>query len=122
LPDRVADSILLAAAGYSVGLPAGAEIGWIAAIAAMLTSYVRVLGRSLGAGTYIIGPMAKQHRMALLTGACLLAGCLAWVNLPLRRYTMLAALLLIIAGCAFTISRRLKLMFRDLGSLKKSQT
>lgn len=70
LPDRLADPILLAAAGYGIGLPTAVEIGWLAAIGALLTAYVRVLGRSIGAGTYFVGPMAKQHRMAVLTAAC----------------------------------------------------
>jgi len=39
---------------------------------AVLTAYVRFLGRSAGHTEYFIGPMAKQHRMATLTVACAL--------------------------------------------------
>jgi len=114
LPDRIADPILLAAAGYAVGLPTAYELGWLAAIAAMLTAYVRVLGKSIGAGTYFVGPMAKQHRMAVLTGACVLAAVVAWIDLGLRRWVLYVALLIILAGCVLTIVRRLRLVFRDL--------
>lgn len=116
LPDRLADPILLVAAGYGVGLPLGAELGWLAAVGALLTAYVRVLGRSIGAGTYFVGPMAKQHRMAVLTGACVLAAGLAWVGL--HRWVMLAALVAIVAGCAVTVVRRLRLIHRDLDATK----
>jgi len=69
LPDRLADTIILCAAGYAAGGRHGPTLGWAAAVAALLTAYLRVLGRSVGAGTYFIGPMAKQHRMAVLTVA-----------------------------------------------------
>ena len=42
-------------------------------VLAVMTAYARVLGRSLGSGIYFIGPMAKQHRMATLSGACVIA-------------------------------------------------
>jgi phosphatidylglycerophosphate synthase len=67
-PDRIEDSLLLVAAGYAAGWP---ELGWAAALMAMGTAYVRALGRSLGLPQDFCGPMAKQHRMALLTLAAL---------------------------------------------------
>ncbi len=90
------------------------ELGWLAAIGAILTAYVRVLGTSLGAGTSFVGPMAKQHRMAVLTVACVLVAIVSWFSDPLRRWVMYAALVLIVAGCVATIARRLKLIFGDL--------
>lgn len=68
-PDRIADSLLLVAAGYAAGAPA---LGWFAALAAALTAYVRVFAASCGLGHDFRGPMAKQHRMAVLTVACVL--------------------------------------------------
>jgi phosphatidylglycerophosphate synthase len=68
-PDRIADSILLVAAGYASGLP---DWGWSAALFAALTAYVRTSGAALGNGHDFRGPMAKPHRMAVLTAACLL--------------------------------------------------
>lgn len=106
LPDRLADPILLAAAGYATHLPLGIELGWLAAIGALLTAYVRVLGRSINAGTYFIGPMAKQHRMALLTVACVLSGVTAWYGAA--GWPIYVALVVIVAGCAWTAVRRLR--------------
>lgn len=68
-PDRIADSVLIVALGYSIGMPA---LGWFGALAAALTAYVRVFGGSLELPQDFRGPMAKQHRMAVITIACLL--------------------------------------------------
>ncbi len=76
LPDRIADVLLLAGAGYAVetaGIGGGAALGWIAAVLAVLTAYVRELGRGLGRPADFSGPMAKQQRMAVLTGFCLIS-------------------------------------------------
>jgi phosphatidylglycerophosphate synthase len=74
IPDRVSDSILFIAVGYSISVVSwGAELGYFAALAAMMTAYVRVLGASMNGGSCFKGPMAKQHRMALLTVTLLLA-------------------------------------------------
>lgn len=114
LPDRLADPILLVAAGYGVNLWWGPDVGWLAAAAALLTAYVRVLGRAAGAGTHFAGPMAKQHRMAVLTAACGLCAAVAWVGLGLRHWVMFAALAVIAAGCAVTVVRRVRLIIRSL--------
>src|SRR5262249_31910300 len=66
-PDRIADSLLIVALGYGVGWPA---LGWFGALAAALTAYIRVFGGSLGFAQDFRGPMAKQQRMAVLTGGC----------------------------------------------------
>jgi CDP-diacylglycerol--glycerol-3-phosphate 3-phosphatidyltransferase len=41
LPDRLADSVLIVALGYAIDLP---SLGWLGALAAVLTAYVRALG------------------------------------------------------------------------------
>ena len=69
-PDRIADTLLIVAFGYAIGQP---WLGWAGALAAALTAYVRATGGALGLAQDFRGPMAKQHRMALLTLACLLA-------------------------------------------------
>ena len=69
-PDRIADILILAGAGYGIGSPA---LGWSAAAFAVLTAYVRELGRANGAPADFSGPMAKQHRMAVMTAAAVLA-------------------------------------------------
>lgn len=97
-PDRIEDSLLLVAAGYAAARP---ELGWGAALLAMGTAYVRALGGSLGLAQDFSGPMAKQHRMAVLTMGA--AASAAFPALPV----MAAALVLICAGAALTCVRRL---------------
>lgn len=70
-PDRIADTLLIVGLGYAAHLP---WLGWLGALLAALTAYVRVSGGSLGLVQDFRGPMAKQHRMAVLTLVCLLAG------------------------------------------------
>src|SRR5207253_4121808 len=76
LPDRIADTLFLASAGYAASLagahggwPGGVAAGWICAVGAVTTAYVRELGRGLGLAADFSGPMAKPHRMAALTAA-----------------------------------------------------
>ena len=69
IPDRVADSLFIVALGYAVAQP---WLGWFGALAAAVTAYIRVLGGSLGLPQDFRGPMAKPHRMAALTAACVL--------------------------------------------------
>jgi hypothetical protein len=47
-------------------------LGWLAALAAAVTAYIRVLGGTFGLAQDFRGPLAKQHRMAVMTAACLL--------------------------------------------------
>ena len=74
LPDRFADIALLVGAGYAVahlGL-ADASLGWAAAVAAVMTAYVREVAKGAGAPPDFSGPMAKPHRMFVMTLAALL--------------------------------------------------
>ena len=111
-PDRIADPLVLVAAGYAAGGAWGVGLGWLAALLAVMTAYVRVLGRSLGTPIYFLGPMAKQHRMATLTTAC----CLAAVATFWRRDDdiFLLALAVICLGCVVTVIRRTRKIIRDL--------
>jgi phosphatidylglycerophosphate synthase len=113
LPDRLADTIMFCGAGYAAGGQYGPTLGWAAAVVSPLTAYLRVLGRSVGAGTYFIGPMAKQHRMALLTGATLISA--AVVRRGWSHPILTAALAIIVLGALITCVRRLR---RILGDLK----
>ncbi len=68
LPDRISDAVILVLAGYSLGWPTwGRELGWGAALLAVMTAYARVLGGAVGLPQDFRGPMAKPHRMAVLT-------------------------------------------------------
>lgn len=76
LPDRIADAAFLVGAGYGAALAGagwGEAAGWAAAVFAVLTAYIRELGRALGQPADFGGPMAKPQRMALLTAAAIVA-------------------------------------------------
>jgi len=110
-PDRLADSLFIVALGYSCGLPAW---GWFGALAAALTAYVRVFGGALGLPQDFRGPMAKQHRMAVLTAACLAGAIeqLIWAT----RYALVAACLVIAIGSAITCVTRAFRIARQLSA------
>jgi phosphatidylglycerophosphate synthase len=111
VPDRLADSLFLVALGYAAGLP---WLGWLCALLAALTAYVRVLGGSLGLAQDFRGPMAKPHRMWLLVATLVLAALLpAW-----SRELLLGGALVIAAGAALTCitrSRAIALLLRAGG-------
>jgi phosphatidylglycerophosphate synthase len=118
VPDRIADALLLMAAGYSndwVVKLWGIPLGWMAAVLALMTAYIRVLGGTLGAAQSFIGPMAKQHRMFVLTVACL-CGALEALLMPVDQVWqgMRTFLAIIVAGCIVTCWRRLALIAREL--------
>ncbi len=99
-PDRVSDILLLCGAGVACGSPV---LGALAATGALATAYLRELGRAEGLGADFSGPMAKQHRMAVLTIGAVLAAFqpLVWDGSVLRY-----ALGVIILGTVLTALRR----------------
>lgn len=107
LPDRLADGLFLVGAGYGAalaGISWGEAAGWAAAAFAVLTAYVRELGRGLGQPADFRGPMAKPHRMALLTAACVIAAAeplWGW-----RGQILAIACAVIALGAAYTALRR----------------
>ena len=109
LPDRPADVLILVGAGYAASLWAWAPtLGWLASVLALTTAYVRVLGVAIGAPESFVGPMAKQHRMAVVTSACALSALETLAHWPHRAMSL--ALVLVVIGCLVTIARRLKLV------------
>lgn len=115
LPDRFADVLFLVGAGYAAAL-SGAHhaeiIGWLAAVGAVATAYVRELGRGLGFPADFSGPMAKPHRMALLTAASIVAAFESFWNW--RGETLFIALSLIAFGTLVTIARRTNTLAKRL--------
>lgn len=102
LPDRFSDILSLVGAGLAAGGPVGLTLGAAATIGSLLTAYVRALSTAAGAPPDFSGPMAKQHRMATLTAACLLCALFrGWSGLILT-----VALLVVTAGCSLTVARR----------------
>jgi phosphatidylglycerophosphate synthase len=109
VPDRVADILILVAAGFAAtGTP---TLGYVAALVAVLTAYLRAFGNSVGVRGLFAGPMAKPQRMATITGACVYGavapggwpGALASNGSGAIRF----ALVLIGAGGILTAMRRL---------------
>lgn len=114
LPDRIADVLVIAAAGYATaetlaveGFDGGVALGWTAAALALLTAYVRTLGAANGVGNFFEGPMAKPPRMWVLVAASLLSlaeAPLGWV----RGIIMTVAVAVIAAGALATVWIRLR--------------
>lgn len=111
LPDRAADVAILVAAGYAAGLVPGSGgvgslavfVGWLAALLAVLTAYVREFGCALGAPADFGGPFAKQQRMWAV-----IAGALIALLLPRWAGVVLALMLVVVcAGTAYTLYRRI---------------
>jgi phosphatidylglycerophosphate synthase len=113
LPDRFADAFILVGAGYAwVQVDWGPVAGWLCAVLAVLTAYVRALGASAGASQHFCGPMAKQHRMAVMTFACCASALLGWCGV---RWPVVAwGLVLIGAGSVLTVFRRVVRIVREL--------
>jgi phosphatidylglycerophosphate synthase len=111
VPDRVADSLFLVALGYTVGIP---WLGWLAALAAAVTAYIRVLGGTFGLAQDFRGPLAKQHRMAVMTAGCLLGIVeYAWRG---SSHVVEAAAWIIAVGALITCVTRILAISRQLKS------
>jgi len=109
LPDRIADALFLVGAGMALRVydPAfGPVLGWTAALLAVLTAYIRELGRALGQAADFAGPGAKPHRMAALTLGCIVAAGLALANVDHSFAALWLALAVIVLLTAATALRR----------------
>lgn len=115
IPDRAADILILLGAGIAVRhCPYGMELGVAAALLAVLTAYVRLLGGSLGLLQDFRGPFAKQHRMFALTVGTLAAA----IEHAIRGKVELlyVAVIIIVAGTALTLALRIGRMARALNA------
>jgi phosphatidylglycerophosphate synthase len=114
IPDRVADLVILAGAGVAIHefIPWGLSLGVAAAIFALLTAYIRLLGGSLGLVQDFSGPMAKQHRMFVLTVGTLAAAVEHAARGTL--YSLVIALAAIVVGSLYTAARRTVRIARQL--------
>lgn len=109
VPDRIADSLLIVPVGYAVGVP---WLGWAGALAAAVTAYIRVLGGVSGLPQDFRGPMAKPHRMAVLTVACVLGAIEQWMWGS--QWALLLAAWIIAVGSVATCGTRLIAIARQL--------
>jgi len=109
VPDRVADSLFIVALGYAIGVP---WLGWLGALAAAITAYIRVLGGTYGLAQDFRGPLAKQHRMAVMTVGCVLGiGEFLWRG---TLFVVEGAAWIIAVGALITCVTRLAAISRQL--------
>ncbi len=119
VPDRVADVLILVGAGYSgAGEPGVVKLfdqfpmGWCAAVVAVWTAYIRTLGATLTGAHDFGGPMAKQHRMAVMCAGIVIE--LVQHLAGRDRWGVLAALTIICFGGLWTCWRRLAVIKKAL--------
>ena len=113
VPDRFADLAVFVGTGYALtNYTWGPALGWLAGVLSVLTAYVRLLGASTTGHHHFEGPMAKQHRMAVITVACVLSTLDPLFGL--RGQILAIALVLIVVGASATLVRRLALIYGDL--------
>jgi phosphatidylglycerophosphate synthase len=105
IPDRIADPLFLVPLGYAAGYW---WLGWFAALLAVLTAYVRVLGGALGQQQDFGGILPKQRRMAVLTIA-LLAAAIEDSLWGSKMSLLAAAIIIALGSLATCISRTLRI-------------
>jgi phosphatidylglycerophosphate synthase len=110
VPDRISDSATLIGLGFAAG---GAPwLGFVAALAAVFTAYVRAQAAAVGAPQDFCGPLAKPQRMFLVTIVTLYCGLapIGWqplLNWPAGGGVAAIALAVILVGSLLTAWRRL---------------
>ena len=104
--DRIADVGMLVGFGYA--WHAHPELGYLAAVAALLTATVRTTGRAVGASMHYGGVMSKPVRMYTL-----ILAALAMALIP-RPWIPDAALGLVTLGSLLTTFQRMVRIFQEL--------
>src|SRR5216110_611252 len=109
VPDRVSDAAVFIGAGFAWG--GNVALGYFATILAIFTAYVRAAGKIAGAHNEFCGPMAKQHRMLVITLICLYSATTprSWQMITLNDSQiglMTLGLVVIVLGCVITVVRR----------------
>jgi phosphatidylglycerophosphate synthase len=109
VPDRISDAAVFIGAGFAWG--GNVTLGYIATILAIFTAYVRAAGKIAGAPNEFCGPMAKQHRMLVITLLCVYAAITprSWQMITFNDSQiglMTLGLVVIVVGCVITVIRR----------------
>jgi phosphatidylglycerophosphate synthase len=117
VPDRISDAAVFIGAGFAYG--GNTTLGYIATILAISTAYVRAAGKIAGAPSEFCGPMAKQHRMLIITVICIYSAVTprTWQMIPIDDSSIgvvTLGLVVIILGCVLTIVRRQARIVRAL--------
>ena len=117
VPDRFADVFIIMGAGLACAQYFEAvNIAWLASVFAVMTAYVRVLGASLGVGHLFLGPMAKPHRMAILTAGAVADALLVLASVNLSFSILYVALCIVALGSLMTVLRRIVVVTRAVES------
>jgi phosphatidylglycerophosphate synthase len=105
LPDRISDVVLLVGAGYAARAgETGIVLGWLAAVLAVMTAYLRAFGSHYSKSQDYSGPMAKPHRMfALTVGSLVTCAQYAYSH---QVSAILVTLIVITGGAVITCVRR----------------
>ena len=118
VPDRLSDAAVLIGLGYAAG--GSAWLGFAAALAAVFTTYVRILGSAMGLPADFRGPMAKPHRMhaaAITAVLCAASASLGYgvnqADLPMGIPAL--GLAVIGLGTVVTAIRRLERLIGGVG-------
>jgi phosphatidylglycerophosphate synthase len=114
LPDRISDAATLIGAGYAAAsIPC---LGFVAACVALLIAYIRAIGKIATGRQDYSGPMAKPHRMFVMTLASLFgaAAPAAWQRADCGWNFMAIALGVIILGGIITACHRVARLARAL--------
>src|SRR5436190_4346555 len=109
IPDRVSDAAVFIGAGFAWG--GNVVLGYTATILAIFTAYVRAAGKIAGAPNEFCGPMAKQHRMLVITLVCLCSAIAprSWQMITFNDSQiglMTLGLVVIVVGCVITVILR----------------
>jgi len=119
VPDRISDAAVFIGAGYAWG--GDITLGYIATILAIFTAYVRAAGKIAGVPNEFCGPMAKQHRMLVITLICVYAAITprSWQMITFNDSQIglvTLGLVVIVVGCVITVIRRLSRIAHTLGA------
>jgi len=110
LPDRVSDVLIFAGVAHSGWM--NPLVGYWAAIFALLTAYVGMLGQAVGVQREFSGVMSKPWRMVTLhLGAWITLACFWWNDGAIRLASLTIldwTAAVVVAGCLQTIAVRLK--------------
>lgn len=74
VPDRISDFFIIIGAGiYSQKFNYAMDLAWGNIFLATLTAYLRTFGASITKIHFFLGPMAKQHRMFLISASSIIS-------------------------------------------------
>ncbi len=123
LPDRISDVVIFAGAAHSGWM--NPFLGYWAALLALLTAYIGILGQAVGVQREFSGVMSKPWRMVMLSlGAWLSYGLVRGsgdAQLVVRLTALDCACLVVVAGCLQTCAQRLTRILRALETRSRSR-